>query len=219
MQFIDIHTHSNKKTESLNIINVFPEDIDTIKKNRFYSLGLHPWEVLNVNIEEQLTVIKNYAEKPNILAIGETGLDKYKEAFDLQLKVFLRQIKIAGDHNKPVIIHCVRAYSELLEIFKKKELKIPVIIHRYSGNKTIADQLLKYNCYLSFGHELFNSKSKSARVFKNIPNANIFLETDDSALSIFEICQKASELKKINIEDLKVIINNNFTKCFGNLFN
>ena len=214
-----IYTHSNKKTESLNIINVFPEDIDTIKKNRFYSLGLHPWEVLNVNIEEQLTVIKNYAEKPNILAIGETGLDKYKEAFDLQLKVFLRQIKIAGDHNKPVIIHCVRAYSELLEIFKKKELKIPVIIHRYSGNKTIADQLLKYNCYLSFGHELFNSKSKSARVFKNIPNANIFLETDDSALSIFEICQKASELKKINIEDLKVIINNNFTKCFGNLFN
>ena len=93
-----------------------------------------------------------------------------------------------------------------------------MIIHRYSGNKTIADQLLKYNCYLSFGHELFNTKSKTASIFKNILNTNILLETDDSDLSVFEIYQKAAELKKINIEDLKVIINKNFTKCFGNLF-
>ena len=214
MQFIDIHTHSNKETESLNIINIFPENIDTIEENKFYSLGLHPWQVLNVNIEEQLTIIEDYAEKPNIIAIGEAGLDKYKAAFDLQLKVFLKQIKIAGDHNKPIIIHCVKAYSELLEIFKKEKFKIPVIIHRYSGNKTIADQLLKYNCYLSFGHELFNSKSKVQRVFKSIPAEQIFLETDDSGMDIEQVYQKASELKCLEIKELSKAINSNFENCF-----
>ncbi len=217
-QYIDIHTHSNKLSENLNIINVFPEDIDTIKEDNFYSLGLHPWEIPNVNIDEQIKIIEKNVRKKNILAIGETGLDKFKPGFNKQKDVFLKQIKIAEDHNKPIIIHCVKAYSELLEIFKKEKPEIPVIIHRYSGNKTIADQLLKYNCYLSFGHELFNTKSKPANIFKSILNTNIFLETDDSALSVFEIYKKAAELKNINIEELKLIIKQNFTKCFGNLF-
>ena len=217
-QYIDIHTHNNKSSENLTIINVFPEDIDTIKTDKFYSLGLHPWEISNVNSDEQIKIIKKNAGRINVLAIGEIGLDKFKPGFEKQTDVFIKQIKIAADLNKPIIIHCVKAYSELLEILKKERLKIPVIIHRYSGNKTIADQLLTYNCYLSFGHELFNTKSKSASVFKNIPDTNIFLETDDSDLSVFDIYLKAAEIKITNIEDLKVLINRNFTKCFGNLF-
>ena len=217
MQFIDIHTHNNDQSENLTIINVFPEDINTIKEDKFYSIGLHPWEVLNVNIDEQIQIIKKNASRKNVLAIGEAGIDKYKPGFNIQKKVFIKQIQIAKDHNKPIIIHCVKAYSELLEILKKEELNIPIIIHRYSGNKTIADQLLKYNCYFSFGHELYNEKSKTANVFKCIPNSNILLETDDSTKPINDIYQKGSELKNIDIEDLKLIISQNFTNCFGNL--
>jgi len=218
MQFIDIHTHNNTITENLSIINVFPEDVYKISENKYYSLGLHPWEISNVNIDTQIKVINKNAQRKNILAIGETGLDKYKPDFQKQTEVFLQHIKIAEAHNKPIIIHCVIAYSELLEILKKEKLKIPIIIHRYSGNKIIADQLLKFNCYFSFGHELFNTKSKTAKIFKSIPETNVFLETDDSQMSIVNIYQKASEIKNINLEELNVNINHNFINCFGESF-
>ncbi|MCD4791601.1 MAG: TatD family hydrolase [Bacteroidales bacterium] len=213
MQFIDIHTHSGKN-DYFSIINLFPEEVNKIEKDKYYSLGLHPWEISNVNIDKQLSIIKEYADVNNIIAIGEIGLDKYKDAFELQHNVFLKQIQIAEEHNKPVIVHCVKAYSELLSVLKEKRLSIPVIIHRYSGNKTVAEQLMKFGCYLSFGHELFNTKSKVQRVFNTIPVEHLFLETDDSDKDIKQIYQKASEIKNLEIEILIKAINTNFENCF-----
>ena len=213
MQLIDIHTH-NSKNDYFSIINLFPEEVNKIEKNKYYSLGLHPWEVANVNIDKQLSIIEEYAAVSNIIAVGEIGLDKFKSAFDLQHNVFLKQIQIAEKQNKPVIVHCVKAYSELLSVLKEKNISIPVIIHRYSGNKTVAEQLIKFGCYLSFGHELFNTKSKVQKVFNTIPVEHLFLETDDSDKNIKQIYQKASELKKIKVDEIIESVNTNFEKCF-----
>jgi TatD DNase family protein len=213
LEFINIHTH-NKNCNNTCIINLFPNEVAFFEDNNFFSIGIHPWDVAIIDIEKQIRIVKEYSHKKNILAIGEIGLDKYREDFELQKEMFLKQIDIANHVEKPIIVHCVKAYSDLLEILKNKNLKIPIIIHRYSGNKTIAKELLKFGCFLSFGHELFNSKSKLQKVFKQQPLENIFLETDDSKISIENIYKKASEIKEIDIESLHEAILFNFVNVF-----
>jgi len=213
LKLINIHTH-NKKYNNNCIINLFPNETNCIEDNKFYSIGIHPWDVAKVDISKQLEVIEEYSHKKNILAIGEIGLDKYHDNFELQKKIFLQQIEIANSIDKPIIVHFVKAYSELLEILKTNIIKVPIIIHRYSANKTIAKELIKFGCFLSFGHELFNSKSKVQRVFKQQPLENIFLETDDSEISIEDIYKKASEIKDIEIKLLQESIVYNFVQIF-----
>ncbi len=210
---INIHTH-NKQETNFAIINLFPEEVETIEKTKLYSVGIHPWEVSKIDCDRQIETVKKTASLKNVLAIGEIGLDKLHPGFELQKEVFLKQINIAKEIEKPIIIHCVKVYSELLEILKKEQLKIPVIIHRYSGNITIAGELLKFGCFLSFGHELFNNKSKTPKVFKKIPVENLFLETDDAEISIEDVYRKASELKNLPVETLKNRILQNYKTVF-----
>lgn len=215
MKFINIHTHKKENCKNC-IINLFPEDVNVIENDKPYSIGIHPWELKN-NIVKQLEIVKEYSHKENIIAIGEIGLDKYHDNFEFQKEVFIKQINIANAVNKPIIVHCVKAYSELLEILKKEQIKVPIIIHRYSGNKTIAKELTKFGCYLSFSHELFNSKSKVQKVFKQQALENIFLETDDSEISIEEIYKKASEIKGIELNKLKTCILQNYKTIFSEI--
>jgi len=213
MKFINIHTH-NHDASSVSVINLFPEDVDSIVPEKLYSIGIHPWNVTKINTPKQIQTISETAEKENIFAIGEIGLDKLHSEFNLQKDVFLKQINIAKMLDKPIIVHCVKAFSELLEILKTEKLTIPVIIHRYSGNITVAEQLLKFGCYLSFGHELFNSQSKVSKVFKKIPLKYIFLETDDAKITINDVYEKAAEIKTISVTELNEKIRSNFKICF-----
>ncbi len=213
MKLINIHTHK-KQDNNLSIINLFPEEHSFINERKNYSIGIHPWEVSKVDVDEQLKIVERYSFSKNIIAIGEIGLDKYHQNFYLQKEVFLKQIAIAQKSNKPIIIHCVKAFSDLLHILKSEIISVPIIIHRFSGNKTIADKLIDFGCYLSFGHELFNSKSKTQRVFKSINLKNIFFETDDANIKIEEVYKKASEIKLIKSEVLKQQISDNFQNVF-----
>lgn len=213
MIYINIHTHKGSP-HKFTLRNLFPKEINLINDEGLFSVGLHPWDVTHADLIKSLQKVKNAAIIKNVIAIGEIGLDKYRNAFELQSEAFLQQIDIAIHYKKPIVIHCVKAYSELLALLKDKQLKIPVIIHRYSGNRTIADQLIKFGCYLSFGHELFNDRSKVSRVFKTVPEEYIFLETDDSEISIEEVYQKASELRNISIAELQKRIITNFESCF-----
>jgi TatD DNase family protein len=213
LQFINIHTHQPDSKE-FSLINLFPESVSEISEDRFYSIGIHPWEITKINATEQLKIVAETIKLINVPALGEIGLDKLHPAFETQKELFLKQLDIAEKMKKPVIIHCVKACSELLEILKKRQPKVPLIIHRYSGNKTTAEQLLKFGCFLSFGHELFNTGSKTPKVFIKIPIENIFLETDDADIDIETVYRKAAELKKMAQEDLSRRIFLNFNRCF-----
>lgn len=213
LKFINIHTHQ-PGSKGFSLINLFPENISAISEDKFYSVGIHPWEISKGNITEQLEIVSEAIKNKNVPALGEIGLDKLYPAFGTQKEFFIKQLDIAKNIEKPVIIHCVKACSELLEILKKRKPKIPLIIHRYSGNITTAEQLIKFGCFLSFGHELFDTKSKTPNVFTKIPSENIFLETDDADIDIETVYHKAAELKKMATEDLSRRIFFNFNRCF-----
>ena len=206
MTFIDIHTHRDTRhPDILSVLNLFPEDVHKITETGLYSLGIHPWYVQNADIR----IVAENAQKKQILAIGEIGLDKLKPDWDLQIELFKAQLRLAKEQNLPVILHCVKAFEEVLSILKSENFTNQVIFHRFGGHINLARQLIEKGYFLSFGQILFNSKSKTRNAFQKIPLSSVFLETDDSEISIQEIYAQASALKSISIDNLKAEIHIN----------
>lgn len=216
MNFIDIHTHSiYHDPEVTLVLNVFPDEILKAEQEVYCSVGLHPWHIQAGNWESMVEKVRIAARKKNVLAIGETGLDKKTGCpFELQQLAFAGQLAIAESVRKAVIIHCVRSYNELLAVRKKSSPSLPWIFHWFNADDRIAETLIRHNCYLSFGHMLFREESKAFRVFRSLPVERIFFETDDSGYGIREIYSRAAVLRNTTVNELKSRIMDNFGRCF-----
>ena len=214
---IDIHRHAEDQgTADLVMRNLFHYQEDQISKGGCYSAGLHPWHVNSTSLQNDLQQVRNMVSRDEVLAIGEAGLDKsIKTPLDVQHDAFLAQVKIAMDFKKPMIIHCVRAYNEIFSIRKEQKDPQPWIIHWFNASSDMGKQLIDKGFYLSFGHMLFNEKSKAFKAFTRIPADYIFLETDDSAYRIDEVYEQAAKLREISVKNMERIIDDNFTRCFG----
>jgi TatD DNase family protein len=215
--FIDFHRHAaDLGTADRVLRNLFHNQSDEIEPERFYSMGLHPWHVDKESLNDDIEIVRKFSMHPQILAIGETGLDKsIKIPFDIQLQAFQKQIEIASKVNKPMIIHCVRAYNEVFELKMKSGIRKPWMIHWFNASKEMGLQLIEKGFYLSFGHMLFNEKSKAYKTFQLIPLEKIFFETDDAGYNIDEIYVRASQLLSISLKDLELRIEQNFNNFFG----
>ena len=211
---IDCHTHYKNNSLNYKIISITPEEIKFITENDYFSIGLHPWNITN-SWHESLSELIKSAQKNNCLAIGECGLDRAKKTdFALQKKVFTSQLDLAVKLNKPIIIHCVKAFDELLAIAKKSSFKTDWLLHGYKANEQITSQLLKFDkIYFSFGNALFFSQ-KTQNSFKKVPLSRIMFETDESGINIESVYFKAAELLKIKISELETIIENNIKRFY-----
>ena len=157
--------------------------------------------------ENDLENLKMISQNPKCLAIGECGLDALVNIDEnLQKKVFEAQILWANQIQKPVIIHCVRKFQELIPF--QKIAKVPLIVHGFNKKKAIADEMLKHGFYLSFGKSVLHNLSLQTSL-KEIPLEKIFLETDDADFDIAELYQKVAEIKEISVEKLQEQISKN----------
>ncbi len=214
MKFINLHTHKFSNQENiLEIVNQYPQDFDAIIPN--YSIGIHPWYINENRVEADLKIIEEKLNFNNCLALGECGLDKRIEIpLDLQTQVFEKQLLLAHKYNKPIILHCVAAFQEIIEIRNKLKIQVPMIIHGFSKNEQTAKQLLDNRFYLSFGKYLLRNPELET-VFKQVPNDRFFLETDTIEETLVEVYNLAAKYKNIEIEILKEIINDNFNRVFN----
>ena len=136
--------------------------------------------------------------------------------FNWQIYVFEQQILLNKKINKPFIVHCVGAYNEIIQIYKKNKCSFPLIFHGFNKKKSVMEMLQKQGFYLSFGAALFHNLSCQASFI--CANKNyIFLETDSQTqFSIEEIYSQANFLlanqAKINIE---AQISANFTNILS----
>ena len=218
--YIDIHTHRSEAGGEGHVAvrNIFPGQADSTKPDHLYSVGLHPWYIKQEQLDKDLQSVQDAARNDQVVAIGETGLDRITDTpLDLQKKVFASHLEIAAKYGKPVIIHAVKTFPDIVEVYKNKGLDVVLIFHGFNGNRQIADQLLNHGFYLSFGEILFRGKSKASSVFINLPKDRIFLETDESEKDIEDIYMQAANLSGMKAETLKQQINENFVKCFGDL--
>ena len=204
---INIHSHQ-KSSNNLSIRSYYEEPI---KIEHYFSIGIHPWYLENLNISELI----KYWNHPLCIAIGEIGLDRLKkESWDEQIEIFENQLKLAPK-NKPIILHCVKSYYEIIQILQKLNIENPCIFHDFNASIQITNQLLKNNqFYFSYGKSLFRNKSKGLDSLKTIPIDRIFLETDESNFSIDSIYLKFAQIRKMEISDLIKKIENNFISIF-----
>lgn len=211
--FYNLHTHKSANQENvLEIVNQYPEAFDVTAA--YFSIGIHPWHIDVEKTEEYLAVIEEKLQLENCLALGECGLDKRIETpLDVQIVIFEKQLAIANKYKKPVILHCVSAYQEVIEIKKRLKMEVPMVIHGFSKNEQVAKSLLDNGFYLSFGKYLLRNPDL-ATVFGQVPDSRFLLETDTMEETIFDVYEKASSIKKINMESS---VEANFKAIFGKI--
>lgn len=201
MGFFDFHHHDAGK--NLGIYNL---KFNEVPPENYFSAGIHPDAVAD-DFEEKLNWLREISAHKNCVAIGECGLDGLIDVDEkLQEKAFLAQIEFANSLQKPLIIHCVKRFSQLLRF--RKVSKIPMIVHGFNKRKSIGDDLLKNGFCLSFGKSvLYNVNLQD--FLRDFPTDKLFLETDSSDFEIKELYQKVAGLKNISLEDLSQKIREN----------
>jgi TatD DNase family protein len=214
MQFFNLHTHKfSNNPNILELVNQYPWEFDAAIPN--YSIGIHPWHIQESRLESDLNIIEAKLQLKECLALGECGLDKRIEIpMEFQIEVFEKQILLAEKYQKPLVLHLVAAFDELIAIKKRMKITVPVIIHGFSKNQQVAKQLIDNGFYLSFGKYLLRNPELET-VFQSIPDDKFFLETDTMEETLDEVYNLAAKYKNINLPDLKEIINSNFNFVFN----
>ena len=194
--FVDIHTHIDNQS----VIKIVSENFE---EKVLKTWGVHPWEVGRTQS----------VRTEDVFAIGEVGLDKaHKETFDRQIEVFEDMIRLSETLRKPVIVHCVRAYSEIIEMRKKTKTTMPWVMHGFNSSVETMRQLLKYDIYISLGEILYRNENQAVKILKDIPRERLFLETDVSGRDIKDVYSKAASLMGCEVEFLCNKIFENYGK-------
>ena len=124
MQFFNLHTHKFTDNPAiLELVNQYPWEFDEAIPN--YSIGIHPWYIDENRLELDLKIIEEKLQLKECLALGECGLDKRIEVpMSLQIEVFEKQIALAEKYQKPLVLHLVAAFQELIEIKNRLKKKV-----------------------------------------------------------------------------------------------
>ncbi|MDR1517234.1 MAG: TatD family hydrolase [Dysgonamonadaceae bacterium] len=218
MELYDIHTHQilledNDDPYHSCILDVYPLEFEVAKEsyNRHsFSCGIHPWHA--EDSENQMLYLAEIASDPRIIAIGETGLDKLKgPSYDLQIPVFKKHIELSENLGKPVIVHCVKAWDELIRVYKETNPTQPWIIHGFRGKPELAKHLVKEGFLFSFGEDI------NVESMQFIPTKSMFCETDDAEMDIREIYLQAAQALDMELEAFAKIVAENVYRVFPTL--
>jgi TatD DNase family protein len=215
--FIDIHNHGAKPAAGIfQVENLMTHENrqPDFEAGLTFTVGIHPWFLTEETYNQQAGLVQELSAHTNIIALGETGFDKLKGADPhLQKTAFEEHVRIAEMVSKPVFIHCVRAWDELLSVYKNLRPKTPWIIHGFRGKKELAIQLISKGMYLSFWYD-FIIRSEASSLMKSLPKERIFLETDGSDIDIKLIYEKVAADLNLTINELKQQIFSNFKTLF-----
>ncbi|MGE0078806.1 MAG: TatD family hydrolase [Bacteroidales bacterium] len=217
MNCINFHCHRYKAVnEGVQIISYSLDELISENISENCTVGIHPWQSDSNSVNEWLKQLEFITQKPNIIAIGEIGLDRLRGgSLDLQTKVLLSQVEIAKNNNKPIVIHCVRAWSELIKALSNTQFSsVKKAIHGFRGKAELAKLLVEQDYYLSFGSILVDPTPELAESLTNVPLNRLFFETDISEMPIAEVYMAASDILNIPIETLLQQTEKNFIDFF-----
>ena len=162
MKYTDAHCHIISQSECPEILagricnSTTVADWDKISDihddKNFNCIGIHPWNIESVPPDWATKMRKKLAQNQTLM-IGEIGLDKYHPNLPEQEQIFITQLQIASEFNRPIHLHCVGAWDKILHIFKELRTTMPpiVVAHGFNGDVGIISQIAdKYNTYFSY---------------------------------------------------------------------
>jgi len=215
--YIDIHNHDSIPVKDVFILdNLMANEgkLPAHESGMNYSLGIHPWFLNESNKVGLLEYVMKNASDSSITAIGEAGFDKLKgPSMDLQRSVFEQQAALSEELGKPLVIHCVKAWDELVAAHKKLRPRMPWLVHGFRGKTELAMQLISRNMFISFWFD-FVIRPEAAALIRSLPADRIFLETDGSGADIKELYKKVSTDLEKTVEELKFQLLLNYCNLF-----
>ncbi len=179
--------------------------------------GIHPWDLHLPFKKEQIDQVfsQKQIDWERVVAFGECGLDRVHEPsanMEDQIYVLKKHFDMAHVHKKPLIVHSVRAYSDLLGVLKKCKPQQSLLLHAYGGNEYEMNELLKYPCFFSFGARLVHNTV----MIKKVPLDKLLLETgDQTEIKIHEIYDLAAKALNMSVDELKPRLVKNFLSFYG----
>lgn len=198
----DIHTHHHPTTPGTAIVQLTP-DAFSPQPEHFYSVGLHPWTIGD-DWRTQMAGLLVMALHTHVLMIGEAGLDKKNGSapMETQMEVFREHVRLSELIRKPLIVHCVKAFDELLAIRKETKATLPWVIHGFRGGVEQWRQLSRAGMHVSLG------KHYDEELIKQLPPELLLLESDDTT-ELDTVYSRASHDTGIPIPELSTHVGNN----------
>lgn len=188
LSFLDIHTHRDAPAPRA-LISVEPADFKPID-GQYYSVGIHPWHTADEITEEQWKLFEETCRNPQVLAVGECGVDTLKGGpLFRQMNAMKRQIQLSEELQKPLVIHDVRAHDIIIGMKKDLNPTQPWLVHGFRGKPTVARMLADAGIWISFG-PLFTPES-----VLQTPIEGMLAETDASGRPIEEVITALSALR------------------------
>ena len=250
MEFFDSHSHYNdekfsndldeiiKNTYDSNVTRLvcvgynIEKSIEAIELSKKYNFIYATCGISPNDIEENnnLEKIKELAKNEKVVAIGEIGLDYYwnKENKELQKELFIKQIDIANEVNKPIVIHTREATVDTIEILKSHPVKQKGIFHCCPLNQELIKEGLKLGFYISFSGNITFKNAKSQEVVELVPIDKILIETDSPYLApepfrgkrndsrnVKLVAEKIAQIKGIPIEEVARVTYENANKIYN----
>ncbi len=207
--------------------NTSKKAIEIAKKNKimFAAVGLHP---IHARDDFNVDDYRNLAKSDKVVAIGEIGLDRYKDYgqfIDKQKEIFVQQLNLAKELNLPAIIHCRMARNDLLEILQNEKYKIKGVIHCFTGTWEEAKKYLDLDFYLGFNGIMYKFDLKE--VIEKTPLDRILIETDcpyltppqagverNEPIFVKYIAQEIAKIRKISFQEVAVATTKNAKNLF-----
>ena len=203
----DVHTH-HPSIPGTAIVQLTP-DMLSPQPGHYHSVGLHPWNI-SEDWRTQMAKVAVIALHPQVLMLGEAGLDKKNgtASLELQMEVLREHICLSELLHKPLIIHCVKAFDEILAIRKETRATLPWIIHGFRGGIEQWKQLSHAGLYVSIGHH-YNTE-----LIKQLPSQELFIESDDTT-EIGYVYEHISHDIGTDTFELKQTVGNNILHLLG----
>ncbi len=197
------------------------------------AVGIHPHQAAEVS-PSSLPSLRELAQFPWVVAVGETGLDYYYHPeYQLDQQTALRaHIQLARELSLPLILHCRQAYQDLIQILQEEEAEeVGGVVHCFTGNEEEAEQLLDLGFYLGIGGIITFKKSASLReLISYLPRDRILLETDSPYIApepfrgrrneptyIVEVARVLADLFHLSIAETEDLLDANALCCFPRL--
>ncbi|UII25968.1 TatD family hydrolase [Fulvivirga maritima] len=214
-RYLDFHTHSMRHVEDDNVMEIVSIHLGKDKEKRFFTIGMHPWWTEQPIGHRQKQELSQWLQNEHCLAMGEMGLDNLKgPEMSQQMDILRSQLEVAQELNKPVIIHCVRAYDQLIHIKKEFPNIEKWCVHGYGRHAILAQQLIDHGFYLSIMPTVKPERYDS--LFKELPHSKLFLETDSMPnVSIKDVYSQLSKITGMDESDLCRQMNSNAKEFFS----
>lgn len=232
---LDDHKYNDDRVEMLQraqeagvqlIVNVgydLPSSQRSVKLAEAYpfiyaGVGIHPHDASTLN-DQALAELEKLAQHPKVVAIGEIGLDYYRDLSprDIQETALRAQIGLARRIKKPIIIHDRDAHGDIMRIMQEEKVQeIGGVLHCFSGSWEMAKECLKRNFYISIaGPVTFSNAGKLKEIVQQVPIDKLLIETDSPYLTptphrgkrnessyVKFVAEEIANLRGISLEEL-----------------